>query len=479
MNEEIEKEFEELYEAYKNIDLPTVTPIEDLIGNHDPENDLATFFEDEDDDEGYGHYTTYVDPDSDVMEVPNPRFHSDVWEVEIPPEVIEEIQEQFIASKTRSAMIDIEKYVWCQQWSNIRHKEIDPLMSAADYYLLFGIVNDAFVEYEPVYIPTFTELQVAGRKLRKSFKEIEQRQKDLEAKAEGDPRSFLTNLKDQANKKFHDLVEDLDLSFREYVHVACGGELRHHSSVQGILSAYRKGSWVHWKYVFEKYGVDAIDKMAEMFLEFPDTAYGGPAWSDAAMILAQRERGELGPDSFTNKQLFVDRVFTLEHNGGCFLNKLDWANLRSNREHPYDYHFEAMNETVLELHCAEVLNIDSMIGYASDHVANLVQRYLDLARENNYPINGIWKGIEPNTKDPVVTPSILDHKPQLELDWSPELNTLKVNKDVYEKLKESFKSKVPSITNHGSIGDLWGTQVIVDELIGDDLWISSSGYSEI
>lgn len=429
-------EFEDMFDAYNSI--------EDLASNP-----VTVFFEAEyeEDVEDYGHYLTAIDEENEGLGDFLSRYSSDLWEIEVPQDIIDRVQEQYLNGKTGEKFIDIKEYVWYEQWPNIRPEEIDPLQSAADFYLLFGITSDAFVKYDPVKIPTFLEIQSAGRKLKKSYKEIEERQKLLQKKAEEDPRAFLSNLKTQADKRFHDLVEELDKSFREYVHLACGGELRHHEKISPILSGYRRGSWVHWKFVFEKYGVEAIDQMAEMFLEFPDTAYGGPAWHDAAVILAQRERGELGPDSFINKQLFVDRVFTLEHNGGCFLNKLEWVNKREKLKEPYSYHFECMVDTVLKLHSEDELNIDEMIKYASEEVQDLVRRYLDLAVEHNYSVNGKWK------EDKPIKPIKLK-KPESQvvpmIDWSDELHPIKIDQQIAELMKQnmidSFKESKSSLS---------------------------------
>jgi hypothetical protein len=447
MNKE---EFQELFEAYSELDIATNPCLEPPVvlteGSHP--SYISPYDEDEDD-EDFGHYLTACTEDSDIGQFDS-KFSNEMWEIEVPQEMIDRIQQEYLDYKTGDDDRKFPDYVWYELWPNIKPEQVDPMQAAADYYLLFGIVSNAFVEYEPIYIPTFEEIQNAGRKLRKTFKEIEERNKFLQLRAEGDPRAELTNIKDQADLMFHDLVEKLDSSFREYVHLACGGELRYHESVNKALPNFRKGSWVHWKFIFDKYGVEAVDKMAEMFLEFPDSAYGGPAWSDAAMILAQRERGELGPDEFTNKQLFVDRVFTLEHNGGCFLNKLEWVNKREHLDTPYCYHFESMTSTVLELHSDDELNIDEMVKYASAEIVDIVTRYLDLAREYKYTINGRWRGLEANFKSKISQikgpePAMLIQDEIAELDWSAELDgqfvlTHKEAEAMKAKMIESFKT---------------------------------------
>jgi hypothetical protein len=68
---------------------------------------------------------------------------------------------------------------------------------------------------------------------------------------------------------------------------------------------------------------ELFDLMAELFHEFDeDSGYGGSAWATAAEVLALKKRGELGPTDFQNKKIFLDRAFSLEHNGGCLFDKL-------------------------------------------------------------------------------------------------------------------------------------------------------------
>ena len=123
-----------------------------------------------------------------------------------------------------------------------------------------------------------------------------------------------------------------------YTNFALGGELRHvirytkwvdlPDSYQKFypdpnidlglhLALHRPVAWRGWHGVWVRHGVDAICAAEEMFRDFFErsTSYGGPAWSRIAKTLADYLKGVLRP------KLFVDRVWSIQHNGGTLLNK--------------------------------------------------------------------------------------------------------------------------------------------------------------
>ena len=108
------------------------------------------------------------------------------------------------------------------------------------------MINNSFIQFEPLTLPSFEELERAGIKLKKTKKEIKERQAINLNLIEKDPRSKLTKLSEKADTAMHILVDELDKSFREYVHLACGGELRHHKAFGKTLKGYRKGAWTRW-----------------------------------------------------------------------------------------------------------------------------------------------------------------------------------------------------------------------------------------
>ena len=340
------------------------------------------------------------------------------WDVVLPDGLREEINKEYkiytygelteVAKSdelNRPEHLSFGQFIWSKFWGEIKVDEVDPLQAAADFYILFGIMNNAFVKFQPLTLPTREALEEAGKILGIDQTNIDERLSHIQKLMDEDPRSRLTDMGKQAKEKFHALVEFLDPCFREYVHMACGGELRHHVAFKNILGGYRKGAWVYWKLIYDQYGPESLIKMEELFLEFGNSGFGGGPWANAAKILYQREMGLLGPDEFTNKQLFVDRVFSLEHNGGCFLNKIEWINKREHRGEDWDYHYSAMAHTVLTAHSAKVVNIDRLYGFASPEVQNFLKEYLSLATKFNMPILGVWKDKKPVQEIPEEIPT--------------------------------------------------------------------------
>lgn len=131
-------------------------------------------------------------------------------------------------------------------------------------------------------------------------------------------------IRNEAQEMKDALVREWDPILINYVHMAVGGELRHHNSVGSeVLSTDRDRAWCGWKYIFEAVGPDALTDAAELFREFTGGSFGGDPWAQACEILHARLTGKLNPS------MFLDRVFNAQHNGGCLMNKVHWAGDRS------------------------------------------------------------------------------------------------------------------------------------------------------
>lgn len=182
-------------------------------------------------------------------------------------------------------------------WPNIKPWEHDPVQMAADFYLYQAITSGALNTRHDCEGP-------CHHHIRQLF-EIENPPVLQETRA-----------------ALQSLIEEADLVFREYVDMACGGELRHHGSVgpKGVLSETRKTAWAHWRDVRDLVGTQALLDMAELFIDQNNTTGGvcGQKWRAAALLLHGRLTGKITPVNF------VDQVFSLVHNGGVFLNKRRW-----------------------------------------------------------------------------------------------------------------------------------------------------------
>lgn len=268
---------------------------------------------------------------------------------------------------------------WDEVYPTLSEKygQTDPLMAAATFYVLEAMSAGAMhpvpgVTSHPIGGPAdqrFVEMLELDQKQAAAMVKV--RDKRVDERRVSDPEFNLAYLMGKAENLLDEHVENLDAILIDYFHLACGGELRHHLAVgDKVLSNDRSRAWGGWKKVFEKIGVEALDDMAELFEEFEGDGYGGPLWADAARILAQRLRGELGPDERINKRMFVDRVWTLEHNGGCFLNKLPWAIKNSKK-----WHFDRYMKKLLNWHASDPPRFRALLTFCEPHVKSLYEEY--------------------------------------------------------------------------------------------------------
>lgn len=120
---------------------------------------------------------------------------------------------------------------------------------------------------------------------------------------------------------YHALVAEAADTFAKYMDMAIGGELRHmmQFDTRGILPRKRLTAGLAWSHIRRQIGLPALKKAEEWFIRGGYGAYGGKAWATGTRYLYDYLNGTLRPD------LFVDRVFTLQHNTGSFLNKVRWG----------------------------------------------------------------------------------------------------------------------------------------------------------
>jgi len=228
---------------------------------------------------------------------------------------------------------------WYAVWPEINIGSIDPVQSAADFYLLEALsANVVFpeVRVRPIGKPSneideqfFELIGITDPVQRQAF--IDMRNEQIANRLESDPMAKLAVLSEKADELLRNLVEKLDKSFAAYLDLAIGGEIRYHRALANrFLSPARDAAWVEWRAIREVVGNEALLDVADLFMEFdPGSSFGGEPWAKTAEVLYHRLEGNLGPNEYMNKKLFVDRVFTLEHNNGCVLNKVNWCVLNS------------------------------------------------------------------------------------------------------------------------------------------------------
>lgn len=239
--------------------------------------------------------------------------------------------------------------------------KINPTQEAANYYLLEIITNDILKAANGRGFPSPETVWNMHDLFGISIQDVESMGSDFD-----DFRVLMT----EASTALVQQVIDIEPMMLNYCQMAIGGELRHHQAVGRISIGSRNersAAWRDWKPLVEQVGHEIYQHAAELFREFNDGSYGGNAWAVPSEIVYMRLTGELGPTDFMNRKLFLDRVWTLEHNGGCFLNKLGWE-LRS-------------MQYVLNAHAADEPDYEVLFGNASDRVQSLFSRYVMHAKE--------------------------------------------------------------------------------------------------
>jgi hypothetical protein len=92
-----------------------------------------------------------------------------------------------------------------------------------------------------------------------------------------------------------------------------------------------------------------IRDCVELFHDYGnwDSGFGGRNWEKIADILLSRETGKL------DAKTFVDRVFTLQHNGGSALNKCEWKSYLACEEIGNAHAAEDIDFGVIFSHCGK------------------------------------------------------------------------------------------------------------------------------
>lgn len=268
---------------------------------------------------------------------------------------------------------------WHETWPEI-DISVDPISEAGNYYLLEAMSSNVVfptLKIRNLAIPSaeidreFFELIGLNEAQQEAF--VKARNEQIEQRLASDPTYKMADLSVKAGEMLSDLVERLDPTFVHYSHMAIAGEARHHKALGGRwFRGHREQAWVEWRPLYEKLGNQGILDLAELFLEFgEETAFGGKKWADACKVLYNRLEGRLGPDDYTNKRLFIDRVFTLEHNGGAFLNKIGW-NIRNRRRWAVGY-----IKSVLDAHASD--DFKALYAVADKSVRELFKEYCEAA----------------------------------------------------------------------------------------------------
>lgn len=224
--------------------------------------------------------------------------------------------------------------------SDCKYKQIDPIQAAANFYLLDAIKSSVRMA------------QVTGADDRWSAASQTLKSSD----------SMLAAVTVSGERSYRALVEYLAPNFLAYSLSAVGGELRYHKAIGGkVLSSSRSDAWDQFVQVVQTKGADVLFEADTLFQEFGGGAYGGPKWGTASKIVGQFVKGSMPA------WLFVDRVFTLQHNGGCFLNKVSWA-----RRNGRGWNLDKML-SLLNAHAGEVTDWATLLDCATPEVRQMFE----------------------------------------------------------------------------------------------------------
>jgi len=275
-------------------------------------------------------------------------------------------------------------------------QSFDIVQSAADFYLCFAICNKSLVQFPKINLVHPDMIDNAAKILKVSDREIRERNDRYYHYIHNSPAVKLQNVINNYGDFFNELVLDLDNLFIDYISAAIGGELRHHHGVtclgKGGAHEGRYIAWSRWGNIHKVYGDSIFTEAKELFLDFPDGSYGGKPWANAAQLLIDRKNCRLGGSIMENKTIFIDRVFNMQHNTGSFLNKLSWANFRTNNGDFDGLH--NMHETVLKAHSSNPPDLEVLVAKARDEVKSAVIDTINIARDNNINIHGIYRSKE-------------------------------------------------------------------------------------
>jgi len=265
---------------------------------------------------------------------------------------------------------------------------IDPVQCAADFYILFGLCNNTIVEFPTINLVPPEKITDAAITLKVSLEELRLRNERYHFYYQNLPSVTLTEYADEARLMLKDLIDINEECFIEYAIAAVGGELRHHKNIEclgkGSTDSSRYDAWARWGFAYHNTGPEILNEAVSLFLDFPPGSYGGKPWANAAQLVYDRITHRLASNQFDNSCFFLDRIFSMQHNTGSFLNKLEWACYRDDEANETVHR---MHDTVLKAHGLNPPDLDTLSMRASSNVQDILNEIIVFARSNNIIVN--------------------------------------------------------------------------------------------
>ena len=253
-------------------------------------------------------------------------------------------------------------------------------------------------------------------------------------------------------RRFDALVDQYADNLERYAHAAIGGELRHHNKLGGTYVSYnRRSAWAGWKQIVDQLGYEqAYLDAEEIFLDFSGGSMGGKKWAECAEALRKYLTGEY------NKVLWIDRCVNLQHNGGAFMNKINWPN--ANRT-IYEYSLQWMFEKICPAHADEPTDWRTMYAVASPEVQMMVEDHIRLVNDSLMMLgksglreNPIAKPQQKTSRGRVRKAMCRAHHEA----WQTLIE------EIQESWPEEIKIKYQMCINAGMIHDVWTPETVED-----------------
>lgn len=199
---------------------------------------------------------------------------------------------------------------------------------------------------------------------------------------------------DEAKDALDAQIERIEPVLQSYIDMAVGGELRYHQAMRAVGlgkgSFSRESAWVNWRHVREQVGPDALLDAAKLAREVQGGGILGVAWAVPAEVLHARITDQI--DSKT----FVDRAFSLQHNGGCLFNKVIWKT--ANRP---GWDLNAIQWVIGPSHAANPIQWGPLLAAADNEAVSLFNRYWKAANKVRARI-GLKVEVMPSWRDGLV-----------------------------------------------------------------------------
>lgn len=200
---------------------------------------------------------------------------------------------------------------------------------------------------------------------------------------------------EQARSLFNAQIERLDPVLQSYIDMAVGGELRYHQAMRAVGlgkgNFSRESAWVNWRHVREQVGPEALLDAAKLAREVGSGGILGPAWAVPAEILHSRITGQI------DARTFIDRAFSLQHNGGCLFNKVIWRT--ANRP---GWDLQAIQFMIGPAHFANPIQWGPLLAAADAESVAVFNRYWKAANKVRASIGTLSIQVLPSWRDGLI-----------------------------------------------------------------------------